>query len=188
MTSPIFDFEKVKLASVVAAHVQLLDIYVVDSRGTLEVPRDVAIDSLPATMEVKTGSSHKYDEGAKVLSVRQDFEVRVIPEEGGDGSLMTIGCTLMLEYGLDMEGGPTGEEREGFLAAFAEVNGCYNGWPYLREFVQTTVGRMGMPQLVLDVLRIPRPKREEETEPEGDPSGEKPRRRKAKKATPKTKK
>lgn len=36
---------------------------------------------------------------------------------------------------------------------FARVNGIYNAWPYLREFVQTSLGRLGLPPFELPLLR-----------------------------------
>ncbi len=43
---------------------------------------------------------------------------------------------------------------ESILNAFSRLNGVYNSWPYWREFVQSTVGRMALPPLVLPVLTI----------------------------------
>jgi preprotein translocase subunit SecB len=36
--------------------------------------------------------------------------------------------------------------------AFGKMNAVYNAWPYVREFVQSTLARMGLPALTLPVL------------------------------------
>lgn len=38
--------------------------------------------------------------------------------------------------------------------AFGDLNGVYNVWPFWREFVYSSLARMGLPPLVLPVLRI----------------------------------
>jgi hypothetical protein len=40
------------------------------------------------------------------------------------------------------------------INAFGEVNGIYNAWPFWREFVYTTLSRMGLPPITLPVFRI----------------------------------
>ena len=39
------------------------------------------------------------------------------------------------------------------IKAFGDLNGVYNVWPYWREYVQSTVTRMGMPPLPIPVFR-----------------------------------
>lgn len=38
--------------------------------------------------------------------------------------------------------------------AFANVNGVFNAWPYFREFLQSSLGRMSLPPFTLPVLRM----------------------------------
>jgi preprotein translocase subunit SecB len=42
---------------------------------------------------------------------------------------------------------------EAHFRAFGEINGVYNAWPYWREFVQSTLVRMGLPSLTIPVYR-----------------------------------
>jgi hypothetical protein len=44
---------------------------------------------------------------------------------------------------------------------FAKVNGLFNAWPYLREFVQNVFGRMNFPLIVLPLLRVGPPPSEQ---------------------------
>ena len=38
---------------------------------------------------------------------------------------------------------------------FASRNGIFNAWPFFREFVQSTVARMGMPPLMIPLFKRP---------------------------------
>lgn len=40
------------------------------------------------------------------------------------------------------------------LTQFGHTNGIYNAWPYWREFVQSSVARMGLPGLIVPVFRL----------------------------------
>jgi len=42
------------------------------------------------------------------------------------------------------------------LDMFANVNGVFNCWPYWREFVQNITTRMGLPSLIVPLLKIPK--------------------------------
>ncbi|MYD71373.1 MAG: hypothetical protein F4W89_11630 [Acidobacteria bacterium] len=61
------------------------------------------------------------------------------------------------------------------LEAFADINAVFNAWPYWREWVQTSMSRMGMPVMTVPVFRVQRPASAEapataETEDESDES------------------
>ena len=63
------------------------------------------------------------------------------------------------------------EFDENVLLDFGKINGTYNSWTFWREYLQNTVGRMGLPTMTLPLLRVERlvemfgPK-EETTEPD----------------------
>ena len=62
--------------------------------------------------------------------------------------------------------------EKGVLLAFGRINGTYNAWPFWREYLQNTVGRMGLPTMTLPLLRVERlvemfePKEDSSTESE----------------------
>jgi len=71
---------------------------------------------------------------------------------------VTIECKLMLKYKLtSLEG--LGADN---FAQFARLNGIYNAWPYWREFVQSTIARMGLPPLVVPVFQLAGARRQAE--------------------------
>lgn len=67
------------------------------------------------------------------------------------GELVTIKAAFELTYGL-----PPGSDRPGqkIIEDFGNANVLFNAWPYWREFVNSSLGRMALPAFVLPVLRI----------------------------------
>jgi hypothetical protein len=59
-------------------------------------------------------------------------------------------CSLLATYHLHKGYVPTESE----LTAFHKANVIYNCWPYFREFVQASAGRMNMPPPPVPFLRV----------------------------------
>ena len=64
---------------------------------------------------------------------------------------LSIEAQFKCEYRLDATTPYTDDQ----ITAFSRLNGPYNTWSYWREFVQSTVGRMGLPPLTLSLLTLP---------------------------------
>lgn len=69
--------------------------------------------------------------------------------------VVQVECVFEVDYTL----------REGFsitprhVKAFKDGNAIFNVWPYFREYLQSTLQRMGLPPLTAPFLRLgPRPK------------------------------
>ena len=74
---------------------------------------------------------------------------QLVSEEAKEEPLVSIETSFELQYCL-----PEGLRVEPqTLTTFAETNGIYNAWPYWREFVQSMFARMGLPPVVLPLLR-----------------------------------
>ena len=55
------------------------------------------------------------------------------------------------------------------LQNFCDINAVYNAWPYWREFVHSTMDRMGLPTMTMPLLKFRATKKtdtEEKEEPE----------------------
>lgn len=65
-------------------------------------------------------------------------------------SSLEISCKFEIVYQLP-EGLKAGDEE---IQAFADTNGMLNSWPYWREYVQSSVIRMGLPPLTLPLYRV----------------------------------
>lgn len=75
------------------------------------------------------------------------------PEENTE---VQVDASFELVYSFPKELDPPPTKDE--LQAFAEINAVMNCWPYWRELVQTTVGRMNLPPLVVPLIRWVPPK------------------------------
>lgn len=90
------------------------------------------------------------------LRVRLTFHVYLVPLENGEPPLEEIPEPVVwikpafeLEYAV-----PEGLDVSKEVAhTFASGTGVFNAWPYLREFVQSTLSRMGLPQVTVPLLR-----------------------------------
>lgn len=73
---------------------------------------------------------------------------------GPDSSDLDIEAVFEADYALHKEYKLSPAESQ----AFKEANAVFNVWPYVREYVQNTVQRMGMPPFTLPFLRLqPKP-------------------------------
>jgi hypothetical protein len=87
------------------------------------------------------------------IHVYPGFRFEAFNEGSEDRAVITVDATFVLTYALENFDGI----RKSGYQQFADLNGVYNAWPYWREFVQTTITRMGLPALVLPVFRIVEP-------------------------------
>jgi hypothetical protein len=78
------------------------------------------------------------------------FQLRAFNESESGKPIINIDASFLLTYKVKDFDGLT---KRGF-GAFGDINGIYNAWPYWREFVQNTIGRMGLPTLTIPVFRI----------------------------------
>lgn len=81
--------------------------------------------------------------------------VLVARDGGANGpERVRISCDVSLRYSFgdlpaELEGEP--------LRHFSELNGLVNAFPYFRELVQSATSRMGLPPLILPLLKMTRP-------------------------------
>jgi hypothetical protein len=152
----------VPIAGRVAARSELLNIVLVDGRATLS-PNFVAggchfsSEGLSVQVQRHRGRVWIRDKNILCTLIRFTFTAT---EKGGKGKhpLLNIAATILAEYQLAEGFVPSPEEQNAFLAA----NAVFNCWPYWREFVQSTAGRMSLPPLTLPFFRV-RPKEPEKT-------------------------
>lgn len=86
-----------------------------------------------------------------VLLTRMRFEFRgPSPFEEEKDRLVDVSATVRVEYFQPEDRGDIDQSE---ADVFARVNGIYNAWPYLREYVQTSLVRLGLPPFELPLLR-----------------------------------
>jgi hypothetical protein len=95
------------------------------------------------------------------------FECKVVPVPNdtsndtsfvGTTEVLRIECVLEAVYLLKGGYTPSAEERD----AFHQGNAVFNCWPYFREFVQNSAGRMDFPPPPIPFLRVSLPKKDTE--------------------------
>lgn len=111
--------------------------------------------------------------GAERIRLEVSFRMTGTEESGEEEELkrpetpISVECTYEVEY----------EVREGFEAtaehvkAFKDGNAIFNAWPYFREYLQSSMQRMGLPPLVAPFLRLqPKIARKKTQRPVGNDS------------------
>ncbi len=144
-----------QLAAGVAQHVELRNVLLRNMSAKLKMPLVDAsnvIESGKTDASVKITPAYSLDEPMLVLNVVVGFAISVSTQEEPSADVLELGAEFELSYGLDSP--PPLDHRDALLSAFAHINGTYNAWPYLREFVQSTTARMTLPPVVLPVFRV----------------------------------
>jgi len=100
--------------------------------------------------DITTSTNVQLDKNKGFIVVVAKFHFEATTGEQSQQPVLTIDASFVLTYQLDSFDGLT---QEGF-EQFANLNGIYNAWPYWREFVQNTIGRMALPPLTIPVFRI----------------------------------
>ena len=85
------------------------------------------------------------------FSVLADMEVLLVPTGSEDANAARIWSRFEIRYSVPQEI----ELNEGLLEEFAKSNGVFNAWAYWREFIQSTLVRMGLPAVLLPLYRTP---------------------------------
>lgn len=140
-----------QLARKIAKHVQIENVVL----RKAEVQAYFEPNSLPPELSLVHGFRSHYEirrtEHAQMLSVIVDFqfEAREVNADASGEVVADLSATFHLLYKLPL----TVEEEESCFEQFAIENGVYNAWPYWRELVQTSTGRIGLPGVVLPVFR-----------------------------------
>jgi hypothetical protein len=142
-----------------------------DARLAVEVHQNAAIQrirlakaklsarSVDETSKARVGITFQFK--SKGVPVRPDllrveitFRVSGVEEddneEGNAEQVLLVDCAYEVEYAI----------REGFeitaahVKAFKDGNAIFNAWPFFREYLQTSMLRMGMPPLTAPFLRL----------------------------------
>lgn len=149
--------QELALAAKVARHVELRDVGLVHLDATLHTPLEQALKALPWEAGIEKATTFRFDAATNVLHVEAELDLKVRPGKGGKKTrdpLVSVRCTLGLDYLFRAKGAPEGEELQRHFESFSTLNGTYNAWPYFREIVQSTIARMGLPPLTLPVYRV----------------------------------
>lgn len=147
-TSKTPSVEKLALAAQVARRVQIDSIQLVESATKQSLKHGKLPEVIAVKVEVKASRNRKTSQ----ISVRAKCTLKGNYQASKQASLQ-IQATFCLLYSLENLTGLSNDH----IAAFGQLNGIYNVWPYWREFVQSTTCRMGLPSLTLPVFKVTKP-------------------------------
>jgi hypothetical protein len=145
------------LAAPIAKQVEIVEVVLSSARlsrnlcesdEVLRIAQSVSVRS--AVDEIKPAIGDPWHQitalvTCKLSGTKENETTNEIPP---DGTGLEIEAEFALRYRLTQQG----VHDSNSVDAFAKMNGVYNAWPYWREFVQSTVARMGLPPLVVGVL------------------------------------
>jgi hypothetical protein len=139
------------IANEVAQKVQIEDVCLVNTRAV----RNVRPDSLPGDVHFDFECNHTLDRDEKRLAARVHyrFHARYDGEQNvGDpleNAPLCVYAIFRANYKLESLDGLS----DAHIAAFATLNGAFNTWPYWREYLQSTLSRMGLPPITVPVFQ-----------------------------------
>lgn len=125
----------------------------------------LAVPSVATKMDLNWTSEaleRKTDNGPRGFDVLVKFRLAITSREDAAKEFVSLSGLYRLSYALHEGVEPSPEE----LKLFADGNAVFNVWPYWREFVQSTMSRMGLPPITIPVFRVLGP-RDEASRPTG---------------------
>ncbi len=133
-------------AGFVAKVVQVEDIHLVRSAAE----RNFETDSPPPVIKLGFDVRSTWNRESQRIQVNVNFSFRAFYDESDEVEPppLFVHVGFVLSYELASDEGMDDQKVD----AFGKMNGVYNAWPYIREFVQTTLTRMCLPALALPVL------------------------------------
>lgn len=106
------------------------------------------------TVSLKQSASSFPEPESNCLRVKASFRFAAHEgENSGANDPVEVGATFEARYSLVKEN--MSDFTQEHYDAFARTNGIFNAWPYFREFLQSSLVRMGLPAFALPVLRLP---------------------------------
>ena len=170
--------EEARQAFTVQSQSDIKEIRLIEARAACTARWDQIESPVEFGIRYKPGTE-SVSEGKLLIPIRFDFKMR-----GPDKrDFVAISCRMEAEYELVAGFTPSPEE----VGAFKAGNAVFNCWPYVREYVESTVTRMHFPPPTLPFLRMV-PRREEQrkaiaseehTEAPGEPLASRPASRKS---------
>lgn len=129
------------------------EIRFVDCRYSFKAPsdNDESGREIEFQFRVSTPTITQHDRGLNVF-LRIDFAAPSPFKEDDDSREVKIVADLELTYRLKKgQEMPKSQEAD----AFARVNGIFNSWPFVREYIHSCLTRLGLPPFDLPLLQAP---------------------------------
>lgn len=96
--------------------------------------------------------SHAQNEQADSITFKVSSELTFVAKDDAKNEFAKISVAYEFQYVIE-ENTIEAAQLEDFLDVFEKYNLPLNSWPFLREFVHNTMGRMDLPIYTLPLLR-----------------------------------
>jgi hypothetical protein len=145
MSTNVNEEEQLNLAYPVSERVQIEEVCVLKAAYS----RSPEFSSLPVNINVAIDVSTKLTDAKDRVFVKADFTLQgTFGGEETQEPPVKITASFLVRYRLR-----SAEELEDAnFDAFGKINGVHNAWPFWREFVQSSMWRLGLPSLTIPVL------------------------------------
>ncbi len=161
--------DRLEAASSVGRTYGLVNVCLVDVLVRRLVPAQ-EMDRTEFRYDVNTKTSTQVLEDGQTLVAQVGFQVLLRPAEPAENPTLRliVEGTFELTLRKISEQFPTPSSQQ--AETFADINGVFMAWPYVRELVSSMFARVGYPALTLESLTIgSRPDAPTETEPATTP-------------------
>lgn len=105
-------------------------------------------DTLEKMKVTRKSGGLKSPDAPEMVRSMVGIECIVLARDGDDREVARLKCDMALDYKV-RDATLFQKLTEEDCNQFAELNGVYNAWPYLREFCQSASLRMGLPVPVM---------------------------------------
>jgi preprotein translocase subunit SecB len=137
------ELKPVDLAFLAEQQVQLSDLRLLNCHCVMPTAgKDNTIPELKQSIAINNGKS---DEHVAII-------VQIIFSLAGDFADGREGLRINARFGLTYKIKSIKDITDEQVKIVGQTLGLNNAWPYWREFVQSTIGRMGLPPLLLPLI------------------------------------
>lgn len=135
------------LAGEVAAKVQIEKIQLIQMSGH----QDLRAGDLPSDVAFEFRCEECVDRDLKKLTpfIFYRFTARYDGQEPESKTPLSVEAAFKVVYSVESFEGL--DDRR--IKAFSHLNGIYNSWPYWREYLDSTLGRMSLPTVTMPVFQ-----------------------------------
>ena len=147
--SNLKESDPIALAATVAERVEIRDVRLVRA-SCFQSPGAGGIKKFMSDLVRRTES--QIDESKKIIAIVAHFEFSAKDANIDSESKLDlhVAADFVLLYRINDLQGLT----EPHFRQFGDINGVYNAWPYWREYLHSTIARMGLQAPLLPVFRI----------------------------------
>lgn len=104
-------------------------------------------DNVATELKLEISGKHSHKHVGKFITINNE---NIISAKGADNEVISIAATYVLKYQID----ENLEVNDEFINKFVETSVSLTIWPYFRELVNSTVSKMGLPPLILPLIKM----------------------------------